>query len=120
MDHFYGCLTERANKNFQQLGVNRHGGNGSTGTQASIPKRSGDRLRIRSECPLIASLPASSVQNQQDNANLGEFNREIEGSSHRRIVVIGKMHSLDALLCEHRLKPEKDSDRGSQQHPCNC
>ena len=38
MDHFYGCLTERANKNFQQFGINRHGGNGSTGTQASIPK----------------------------------------------------------------------------------
>jgi hypothetical protein len=32
MDHFHGCLTERADKNLQQLWINRHGENGSTGT----------------------------------------------------------------------------------------
>ena len=37
MDHFHGCLTERADKNLQQLWINRHGGNGSTGTPRSIP-----------------------------------------------------------------------------------
>src|SRR5688572_5889195 len=37
MDHFHRCFTERADKNFQQLGINRHGGNRSTGTPRSIP-----------------------------------------------------------------------------------
>ena len=26
MDHFYGCLTDRADQNFQQLRINRHAG----------------------------------------------------------------------------------------------
>ena len=38
MDHFHGCLTERADKNLQQLWINCHGGNGSTGTRRQLPQ----------------------------------------------------------------------------------
>ena len=36
VDHFHGCLAEWADKNLQQLWINRHGRNGSTGTPPSI------------------------------------------------------------------------------------
>src|SRR5688572_17431996 len=35
MDQFYGCLAHRTNKYLKQLRINRHGGNGSTGTPTS-------------------------------------------------------------------------------------
>jgi len=33
MDYRHGCFAERADKNLQQLWINGHVGNGSTGTQ---------------------------------------------------------------------------------------
>ena len=32
MDYFHGCLAERTDENLQQLWINGHAGNGSTGT----------------------------------------------------------------------------------------
>ena len=34
MNHFHGCFAERADKNLQQIWINRHGENGSTGTRS--------------------------------------------------------------------------------------
>ena len=33
MDYRHGCFAERADENLQQLWINGHAGNGSTGTQ---------------------------------------------------------------------------------------
>ena len=34
MDYRHGCFAERADKNLQQIWINRHGENGSTGTRS--------------------------------------------------------------------------------------